>query len=213
MSATLLGVDRATSQLPHIETSTFGQIMAFIYAPLFGAGVSALLLAAWRATNNGPRFPAQPGHWLLVISGIQSLLHLSIGPILAVAQLGVSWKLFQLGRLVEELTCGTLFVLAIRDSRRIWRVAFVCGLLSYLFALAGTALMQLGVFDFSPESEEQWLHWMTMAVCLVAVYDDYVTRTPRDYLHWTGIAARLIYTLLTVAAPFLVMWLRPRIEP
>ena len=206
LSAVLLAIDRATSQLPHLETSAFGQMIAFIYAPLFGAGVFALLLAAWRATNGGPRFPSQPGHWLLVISGIQSLLHLSIGLIVAVAQLGVSWELLQLGRLCEELACGTLLVLAIRDSRRSWRVAFVCGLISYVFSLAGTALMQFGVFDFSPEREEGYLHWLTLLVCLCAVFDDCLTRAPRDYLHWMGLAVRFSYLSLVTAMPYLLRW-------
>lgn len=211
LSAVLLAFDRATSQAPTVEISNFGRIMAFFYAPLFGASVSALGLMAWRLTNGGPRFPVQPGHWLLVISGVQSLLHLSIGVIQATAPLGFSWELLLLGRLCDELACGTLLWLACRDTRRMWRVAFVIGFWGCVFGLVNTTCVLVWVVTPALFYAEFFVHWVVMMACLIAVCGDLATQPQRDYLHWTGIVVRLTYLSLVTAAPYLLRWLNAQV--
>jgi hypothetical protein len=208
LSAVLLGVDRATSQLPHVEPSSFGRLISFIYAPLFGAGVSALLLTAWRLATDGPRFPAQPGHWLLVISGVQSLLHLGTFLIQAVVQAGFGWELLLAGRFVEELTCGTLFVLAIRESHRLWRITFVAGLIGYCLGLLLTVGACFKLFHPENLHVEFVIHWIVLTVCAFAVADDWATHNSRDYLHWTGLVVRFTYLSLVAAIPYLLRYVQ-----
>lgn len=205
LSAVLLGVDRATSHLPHIQPSSFTRLMSFIYAPLFGAGVAGLVLMAWRLVTDGPRFPAQPGHWLLVIGGVQSLMHLSLFTFQAIVQLGFSWELFLAGRFVEELTCGTLLALAIRDSRRIWRITFVIGLIGYALQLLLTIITLLWL-EPALLRVELLMHWIVFASCVIAAIDDCTQRDWRDYLHWTGLVVRLTYLSLVTAIPYLLHW-------
>jgi hypothetical protein len=97
-----------------------------------------------------------------------------------------------------------MYVLALRDSRRFWRLAFAVGLVGSAFSLAVTAIMELWLIAPFLFSLERALSWLTLAICLVAVIDDRLTHTPRDYLHWTGLIVRLLYLSLVTAVPYLL---------
>ena len=102
---------------------------------------------------------------------------------------------------------GTLYILAIRDTRRCWRGAFVTGLVGYGLGLLLTLVMQFWFIDPTLLYGELLLHWVVLAFCALAVMDDCATGNPRDYLHWTGISVRLAYLSLATSIPYLLRWL------
>src|SRR5262245_54104798 len=72
IGATCLVLGHETSRL-QTETDLsqtavwYYRVRSLAFCPLHGACVAAFLLTLWRRETDGPAFPSQPGHWLLVI--------------------------------------------------------------------------------------------------------------------------------------------------
>jgi hypothetical protein len=216
MSAVLLGYQRAMSSLADDQT-LFSTIITLWYAPLFGAGVSACVLSFWRLTNGGPRFPVQPGHWLLIISGIGAMISLVFQAVSVLALAGTSSvEIFLAIRLVEFLFHSMLYGVAAWRSPGGWRVVFVSGVVQSGVMSLLIALVLLNEFFHAASfrfliyirSIELGLYGLVSFAVLIMAIVDRIHRPPRDYLHWTGVAVRLIYSALIISIPYLFRWLQ-----
>ena len=87
-TAVVLGLDRATSEPSNGELGAWPLIFGLSYGPLVGAGVAAWLLMFWRIWTEGPRFPSQPGHWLLLLAGTSGVMQLLVRAMLALSAAG-----------------------------------------------------------------------------------------------------------------------------
>lgn len=208
MSAVLLAIDRATDSGDPNRVAGISKWVALAYAPIFGAGMSALALAIFRYLTDGPRFPSQPGHWVLMIAGILSLgsIFLRVIVLSTRTPFGFNYHWYVLLRIITLLTSLVLFELAVRAQRDHWRIVFRLNLvvstvvlLALLLELVSGSLSR--VFRF-----ELYLTWLPTTAMTIAAIVDRVRRTPRDDLHWAGIIIRFLHQLLVTAIPLLI-WL------
>lgn len=214
MSAALLGFDRALGLWGPRDSSReiFGQVMAFCYAPLFGAGATAVVLAIWRRLRGGPSFPRQPGHWLLMVSGLSSITSLCLRALFAAVTTERWWPVdFLVVRFFALFVGLVVLVTAARSVSGYWRVPFWIGVGSALLSLLGSVFFVVDEF-WLVRNFDTFLYALLTVCVLTCCAIDLAKHTPRDYLHWAGIGVRVIYTLLTIATPFLVTWLRTSSE-
>jgi hypothetical protein len=90
-SAVLLGMQRAMTSVGQ-PGGVLSDVITFFYAPIFGAGLAACLLAGWRMARGGPQFPREPGHWLLVVGGMNAVVSLSFQLLMTLAMFQASCK-------------------------------------------------------------------------------------------------------------------------
>jgi len=212
-SAVLLGYQRAMSSFGDGQTVA-SNVITLCYAPLFGAGLGACILCFWRLTQGGPRFPAQPGHWLLIIGGFAGLISLTFQALTVLALSAVtSYPVFLGIRLIDFITEGILYGVAAGKMRGVWRIPFVLGLIQ---SLAMMVLVTLSLLNYERllylqfYRAESVLNVVVTLAVIVAVGLDWRRQAQRDYLHWTGIAVRVIYAALIIALPWLFRWLQPQ---
>lgn len=200
-TAMVLGIDRATSEPSNGELGKFPLIIAWGYAPLVGAGLAGWLLMFSRIWSDGPLFPSQPGHWLLLVSGISGVVQLLVRMMISLAAAGLaSLPALLLIRLVGLVAAIFVYSLALREAQGIWRTVFWLGMLSNIFSLL---LNCAGLFR-----SELILAWLLTGIILIGVGGDIRSGTRRDYLHWLGIFVRVAYLALMSAIPFLIRWLQ-----
>lgn len=214
MSAVLLGINRALELWGSrgSDHSVFGQVMALSYAPLFGASASAAVLMTWRIATGGPPFPREPGHWLLVVSGVTAIASLSVRGVFAALTTERLWPIdFLVIRCGVSLLGIAFNLMAAVKLSSYWRFTFGIAVALNLVTLLASVLIGIGAFEFGRYLDTATYVLLTLSVVIAAAID-LAKRTPRDYLHWTGVVVRVIYTVLTIATPFLVALLRTRVE-
>ena len=174
-------------------------IWALQMSPLQGAGVGAVGLMVWRRFSGGRPFPRQPGHWLLVISGITSLLSWPIYII--------SHQLFQLGSasylmfyrlpLMFAFYAVAAYAMAKMPGERRWRWMFLIWILANMVGLL--AMCCFGTFirtGYSSPISVMRLADLSIGVLvplafLITGILDKVSGAKRDPLHWAGVACRV----------------------
>ncbi len=182
----------------------FQEVLSFVGNTAVAAalvGACILLLAKIRRLPG--RF--QPGHWLLLITALTSLLNLSVWGLYVAAQAAgfgdyssLHWFLMVYG-LVWVIQAGMYFYAgrASRDCRR-WKVCFA--VMAFLSLVRG--LWYVGVFLLdSPLSSFSFpLGKLILGPVLLVVVIVDVRRGPRrDWLHGLGVAVIAISVLLWVA--------------
>lgn len=209
-SAIALAVNRVlwdTADMPDWYRS-FWDVVQALYGMLAGAALASLMLFAHRRCTRGPAFPTQPGHWLLLVLGLELLVGWgTFGPLRFYERLASPIYSGQLVPLCEGLVYGSEaigFVLAcvlVRNAVS-WQVFFGAAILSHaihpgwaLFILVSELLGESPPWQsvdglYVVASIGAWL------LLLAAVGGDLARRRWRDWLHWTGVAVALLETLL-----------------
>ncbi len=153
----------------------------------------------------------QPGHWLLCLIGVafvvQSLGHLvrTIGFGSESHTVTEDQSSVILLFLIQHLVLLASFLLAgiLMPVRPAWRLALVTPILQSLLAmlLFGSVLLQESWFMlnsiYSLANVANNVLGIIAIVCL-AVWDQVTTQHRRDWLHWLGISAMLIWNLPTI---------------
>ncbi len=175
-----------------------------------GAALGGLLLWVKRKLLGGAPFPVAPGHWLLLIGGVLAAIEaLGYGIMVTVqrwqerdflnlnAYLTLQWIVYLMGTV--------LLLLAYYFSRHThWRVVFggMAGMEFLLLGLAVVALIQVATSRFGWGGI--WLFYLGRILitlngllAIVGVIGDGISRTRRDWLHWTGLATCLSSVVLT----------------
>src|SRR5436190_17187642 len=128
-SAISLGLYRAITlaQRPDDRLTVVSQVFALIYCLPAGARIGGVLLFAWKTLKGDRSFPTQPGHWLLVVEGISTLL-LSLGwaaTVLFAADQAQSFYLWPVSQVPNCVVTAVAYLAALRyisTESRLWRV-------------------------------------------------------------------------------------------
>jgi len=182
----------------------FRQVVYFIYSTAHAAGfvgACVLLLAKIR------RLPGrlQPGHWLLLIAALMSLLSLSIEALDILAGAAgfdgysvLTWYLAGLG--LVEILCAGLYLYATLKSKqgKRWRVCFAS--LAVVNSIQGLLYLGASLLD-TPASLTFSPFWSLIVgpVLLVTVVLDLRRGPRRDWLHWLGVAILATGVAVSVA--------------
>jgi len=197
----------------------FEQWSVVAVSPIYGAAVTSVAIAGTRLIQRRSGFPEQPGHWLLVQTGIGVLVascFVAVDPdILSFPTLALHAVRREFGAVVFVLlvclaASGIVASLAVSQPWR-WRMFFrlqpvtvVAPLLAFLITIS-YPLPNGRVVLLWPTI---WL-WAISATAASSIgLCDLVRRSHYDLFHWTGLiapAAILLHPLLTwwIAA----MWL------
>lgn len=208
-TAVVLGFDRATNVQSNGQLGQLPRVMSFITSPLIGMGLSAWALMLWRWFTDGPRFPTQPGHWLLLLFGFTSVTSLVLRAVMLISLAGLRGFQWFVGiYFLTELSAVVMYVVAIRSIRDRWRWLFIIGLVTSAIGLASSVLM-LASYEMMMVISviRQLLGWgFCLGMCGIAIAD-IRDATRRDSLHWIGLGVVGGYLLYATAAPWLIRWL------
>jgi hypothetical protein len=181
------------------QYATFLRATSVVYGVISGAILAGMLVVVYTRYRFGPPCIQHPGHWLLLISGIVTLVYL---PLYFLAESTVRAErpifAFVLFRIVPYLavTCGYFWAARATRLNR-WRNLFWAMTLIRLL----TCLSELGGF-IQVAYFSRWAMWTLVAIPLggdlvlggwlfvVAVLDRKAGQR-RDWLHWTGVATFL----------------------
>ncbi|MFN0018046.1 MAG: hypothetical protein ACKVP0_07295 [Pirellulaceae bacterium] len=176
-------------------------VLGLLTCPLQGAGVAAVMLMLWRKFKGGRSFPAQPGHWLLVIAGVIALAswplylathmvpHHGMGLYLAFYRL----PLLVLFCILASYAVSTMYV----ETR--WRGMFLIWIMSTIAAFLSVCAMYFGLFGYRWGGlVEVFLIGGANFAFLVPALLDINRGAKRDNLHWAGVVCRIAYIGLPV---------------
>ncbi|WP_425617364.1 hypothetical protein NA78x_001038 [Anatilimnocola sp. NA78] len=212
MSAVLLAFDRATNDFWSGRIGWLSQVVAFFYAPLWGSHTAAVVLMVWRYMTDGPRFPTQPGHWLLVIGGVHATatIFLSMVVLSTLNTWGYAGPIYEVLRLLTLALATVLYCLPLRTFQQMWGAAFVCGAVTQgVILLVNVGSMLFARNNFLVFRIEFVTTWVVLGAILLAVISDLRCGQRRDSLHTVGIFATIAMQLLITAIP-LALWLLKR---
>lgn len=195
--------DSIDYQVPNAMRTIFN-VHRILSSIIYGAAIASVAVFVHRRLTKGPRFPVQPGHWLLFNQGLLVLVTLPGWCVFVLLQSqgtsdgGTRWItpgiLFVGLQVLSHGTTVGAFGWALRrlQAERRWRLLFwlelgfgICNLLASLaeFVPWWPGLRVLGF---------QWMSATVPAVWLVvAAILDWRRRARRDWLHWTGVVGQL----------------------
>ncbi|MCH5375183.1 MAG: hypothetical protein JJ992_14520 [Planctomycetes bacterium] len=191
-------------------------VIAVISSIVYGPAIASLIMVVFRKIRGGPRFPSQPGHWLLLGIGSYTALQ-TAGYLLAMTLSYLAMTLsyrdilddmaIKMGTAcLGHVTALILFAIAAYriDERRYWRVLFVfLAAVQGVVALAYGCLATAGVrFSDSIWALARIAFYGTPAVVLAAmilvVVLDHRRAKGRDWLHRVGVLVQLLASLLSL---------------
>jgi hypothetical protein len=217
MSAVLLALSVRQLNLRVAEDRTAALVQATVLqlavgqAIISGAGGAAIALHLWRRFQGGPKFPVQPGHWILVIAGLVPLI--SYGSSILVLYLWrwygtLAWPhLMLLG--VSVLTSILLYAYVASTQRDQWRRVFLlCAVL-----LSFRLLVQIGsLFYWRLRWWDPYLgfgiSWIVTFTIIGAAVMDWSRRTSRDSLHWAGVSLYVLHRFFELVTSLAIILLR-----
>ncbi|WP_254512745.1 hypothetical protein [Anatilimnocola floriformis] len=210
VTAALLGYDRATSQPSNGELGSFPLLMAFVVSPLVAVGLSAWVLMLWRWYTEGPPFPSQPGHWLLLAFGFTSVATLLMRMMTFISLTGLPGSSFYVG--VNFVALAFAMILNIAASiatRDRWRILFAIGVAANALAIFMMLLLRLDFqFLVAVNLLRQLLGWGYGLALLVLAVADLRQGVRRDNVHWIGVIVVAGYLIYTTALPFLIRFVQ-----
>jgi hypothetical protein len=192
-TALILAFYRQSMSLPEssINPAWLRVVTALVGAPIQGACVASLLLVLWRKAKGGRPFPRQPGHWLLVIPGVVTLLSWPWWMlILLVMNSNMSVYVFFYRIPLLVLFCGlAVFAIGRLRSEPRWRAMFTVWLLANLVApmlgCIGPGMMG------GRGTLEPLLGTVVGLGFLVPAIQDHSQGIRRDHFHYAGVACRV----------------------
>lgn len=196
---------------------TLFQVEQVIITPVYGVAVLGPLLMVWRWVRQGPRFPSQPGHWLIVIYGFGIACTWGFGLAVDVLIPAIwdvrlspyfqSWIHMTLAYLVGGVACSVA-AWRLRD-RWYWMLDLkVCALLQ--LSVAAIVLLALAVERLAGGGLLRGIRWEWVvglryyqacffAAVLLAIATYELRRGYyRDWLHWVGVALGLLLPTLAL---------------
>ena len=181
------------------------RVATVLTGPVLGAGLAALAIAAWRRLRHEPDFPTQPGHWILMIVGMCTVVAMELHLIYRVRLDGLYSDLVRIPLIFVFWV--TLVVPVITLAVAYYRVAEPLRW-KRVFAIAGASLglFFLGPCCLPPLSPAQFImlaiFYATPISMMVAAVLDVRSGRTYDVFHWVGVVAvpalAVILTGLTV---------------
>jgi hypothetical protein len=208
----------SSGENPEAAFLWYASIHAVVYCPLQAAGSAGLVLWLWRRLRGGSPFPAEPGHWFLVIQGaangvavIWDLLDLLIGPNELLEHLP-SWVHF-IELIFFEGLCLALILWAAAQpwSTGFWRTAFLAMALNPLCLVLQSALANFVSRNPWFMNELGWsigarlVYALPAVLAVLAGAADWRAGRTHDFLHWIGIV--VVIALAMIEWPSWIVWL------
>jgi hypothetical protein len=177
-------------------------VSALLMSPVQGAGVAAVALMIWRKVRGGRLFPKHPGHWVLVIAGLLALfswpLWLVTHDFMRGGQPGLYLLLYRLPLMVAfvGLCC---YAVAQMPTEGLWRKMFLIWILGNIVPalFLCTMLVEISSYRWA-RLPDLFISTALALAFLVTGILDRARGTPRDHLHWAGVACRVAYLGLVV---------------
>jgi len=167
-----------------------------VFTPLWGAALAGFLLAVWRLVRPGPSFPAQPGHWLLIIVGGRVLVFIAS---LILARMRLVYSDSPALKLIHFLNWVVPITLCALAATWICRHKFY----AWLVPIVGVAIPLIGYFDLSVVMSAvafSIISAITFTAFVGAIIADIVQGSRRDFFHWAGVV--VMGATLLRAAPY-----------
>jgi hypothetical protein len=173
-------------------------LWSLTFGPLQGVALAGVLVFVWRRLWSRVAFPAEPGHWILIISGAERLAHLTAKVAYLSAIRGhesevPNWA----SQLTRYSLNGFTILLAVIGAchacgGRVWRLTILAmgllGATTIFHSLASQWLPAMRPFL----SGELWMFLLRFGyslpglLALVAVFIDWRHKQRRDFFHWCG---------------------------
>jgi hypothetical protein len=161
-------------------------ISLLVFAPAYGATLAAVGLAGWRWVRRRFDFPAQPGHWLLLVLAVIP------ATVCCVAVLSPPLNEFPAfcGAMLYVTIVSACAAVQIRSSKR-WRWVFILAASGFLIAWVDVVLSALsrdvvGPRMFAVVGLAALICSLLTALACSAL--DLTAAEHYDVFHWTGIA-------------------------
>jgi hypothetical protein len=184
------------------------QIHVLLWAPLHGAGLAALLLWAWRRVRAGEQIGAHPGHWFLIILGVDNAFGIADDWLLAglsesEVQAVPDWAWTAHRYLIRAFGIA-FYCAAVAQFRgfRWWQAAFA---LMALYPLSDIVHIEIIARFFRAWFVNQgpvWgtairmLHSAAIVFVIAAIVSDRRRGVRRDFLHFAGAATIMVQGIL-----------------
>lgn len=206
--AAVLGIYRAAAAW-QAEDGTLPQLhwQALGYGLAYGTAISGLGLFFWRWHLSPALGPSQPGHWILVFTGIGLVIDVGLAAIiegaLAISGTGtqsneqVPWMTHQVVGWSVSSLIGFVVLFNMRGTTFLWTVASIA---IVLMLTANAAIHAIALVALLRGAAGTWVWHVPFmirvggAACALlilwyAVLGDIRSRVPRDWLHAGGVAA------------------------
>lgn len=160
-----------------------------------GAGIAFLGLWGYRKIRNEASLLTEPGHWMLMTSGVVALLPMIDYGIRHGTRLVYSGSLWTIGlRIVTTAAIVILSCMALRTKRcvRFWTTFFILKIATACYAAVALVLVRFIPWMQSAMASSV-VHLSPFILLFCGIIDDYRTKTRRDWLHVAGL-------LVTIAA-------------
>jgi hypothetical protein len=165
------------------------RVATVVTGPVLGAGLAALAIATWRGWRHELGFPTQPGHWILMIVGMCTVVVMDVRLINRLDSFNsgvVAWPFILIFWVIFLLPVITLAVAYSRVEPIRWKRAFaIAGGSVGLFFFSGCCAFPL--FGTSAQLIVLAILYATPISTVVAAALDIRSGRPYDVFHWVGV--------------------------
>jgi hypothetical protein len=191
-------------------------VLALAVAPAHGAALAGMVLAGWRTMMQRWGFPTQPGHWLLIASGILPLAFLAAQLNHVPGQSFASVQICWIGLVGTAVLVTTAVQFVDRPLR--WARAFLVGSWGLLL-LSFQLIVAMVLFN-----GDTWFFWYVLNLVLsipavaaillafVASLLDLRCAERWDPLHWIGLATFWIIVSHPIIGLMIDSWMVGRFQ-
>jgi hypothetical protein len=214
----------SASQLPEAYRWSI-KISQSVWAVVFAAGLvgSGVLIRAKCYTMFSR---LQPGHWIVLVTTLQSIVWLVMWPVYRLLESNGTMALwvYSIATTLLSVPIAIAFLYGakrLRDGRR-WKILLGAKALGEAAAAAMAAItVVLAITGRSGDFPYAWFRainggsqlWsvLVLMMLLVAVLLDIPRRASRDWLHWLGVATLGLHNLMTIVWWVVSAFILPRV--
>jgi len=204
------------------EYSTYWRVTSLAYSLMAGAQVGSVPLYFWRRWNRAGGFPTAPGHFLLLVEGMSTMLVWSghgVARFFEPALLQDKVFILAASQLPNcMVTAIAYFVVPSRQRQasQLWQASMLLLGLEHAVAAAYCLVLMTPVSHsygamvlFDPlYSFQATCFPVSTSLLLVCASIADPERGHLDFLHWTGVAAICATTVLHLSSGYLIQLLR-----
>ncbi len=177
--------------------STLHMERGLTHGIIAGAVFAGVITLLSRRIRNGTPLLEHPGHWVLIISAMATLIEI---PIIYVVADSLSMETEELDRfcwqyltlIAMQLLPGIAFAVAACGIRApVWKVLFIA-----ITLLDATALLYFFEMEFFSVVHRLWARLVLAISMVVASVVELKVGPRRDWMHWTGVVTHFASRML-----------------
>lgn len=215
--AVVLAIDRGQEQNPLEWNPIVENVWRIGYAMVLGVALAAVCLFGWWKIRGQFDWRIEPGHWLLMESGLGGIVNLMfrLAPSLLVPVAAQTATIEVIRPLLVAACLANIcdlfvacFILVMQRCERRWWVCLVMivaqravsclafiPFISMVFSNSGFSSSSLRWYNLG-QSVQMLAAAITVLLVIVAALIDIRRGQRRDWLHWTGVSVRLLMPML-----------------